>query len=67
MADRLGLVALIDRHLPALRRLLSIGTTLVLAAINRTVLPCSKRAWASWARRTSVNRLFDITPEALTS
>jgi hypothetical protein len=67
MADRLGLVALIDRHLPALRRPLSIGTTLVLAAFNRAVLPCSKRAWASWARRTLVHRFFDITPEALTS
>ncbi len=67
MADRLGLVALIDRHLPTSRRPLSIGTTLVLAAINRAVWPCSKRAWAAWAQRTSVHRLFDIHPEALTS
>lgn len=67
MADRLGLVALIDRHLPTSRRPLSIGTTLVLAAINRAVWPCSKRAWAAWAQRTAVHRLFDIHPEALTS
>jgi len=67
MADRLGRVALIDRQLPASRRPLSIGTTLVLAAINRAVWPCSKRAWASWAQRTSLHRLFDIHPEALTS
>ena len=67
MADRLGLVALIDRHLPTSRRPLSIGTTLVLAAINRAVWPCSKRAWAAWAQRTSLHRLFDIHPEALTS
>ena len=33
MADRLGLVALMDRHLPLSRRPLSIGTTLLLAAI----------------------------------
>jgi len=67
MADRLGLVALIDRHLPTSRRPLSIGTPLVLAAINRAVWPCSKRAWASWAQRTSVHRLFNSHPEALTS
>lgn len=43
------------------------GTTLVLAALNRAVWPCSKRAWAPWAQRTSVHRLFDIAPETLTS
>jgi transposase len=67
MADRLGLVALIDHHSPTSRRPLSIGTTLVLAAINRALWPCSKRAWASWAQRTSVHRLFDIDPTPLTS
>jgi transposase len=67
MADRLGLVALIDHHCPTSRRPLSIGTTLVLAALNRALWPCSKRAWASWAQRTSVHRLFDIDPTLLTS
>jgi transposase len=67
MADRLGLVALIDHHCPASRRSLSIGTTLGLAALNRAVWPCSKRAWATWAQRTSVHRLFDIAPDTLTS
>lgn len=66
MADRLGLVARIARHLPTSRRPLSMGTTLVLAAINRAVGPCSKRAWAAWAQRTAVHRLFDLHPEALT-
>src|SRR5262249_36304756 len=33
MADRLGLVALIDQHCPASRRSLSLGTPLVLAAL----------------------------------
>src|SRR5262249_47420263 len=67
MADRLGLVALIDHHCPASRRPLSIGTTLVLAALNRAVWPCSKRAWATWAHQASVHRLFDLQPPALTS
>ncbi|MGH8058622.1 MAG: hypothetical protein ACREOH_15500 [Candidatus Entotheonellia bacterium] len=67
MAERLGLVARIDRQLPASRRPLSMGTTRVLAAIKRAVWPCSKRAWASGAQRPSLHRLFAIHPEALTS
>lgn len=66
MADRLGVVALLDRHLPASRRPLSIGTTLVLAAITRAVWPCAKRAWAAWAQRTSRPHLLALRPEALT-
>jgi transposase len=67
MADRLDLVALIDRHLPYTRRGLSLGTTLLLAAINRAVWPCSKRSWAPWAERTSLAHLFALQPAALTS
>jgi transposase len=67
MADRLGLVALMDRHLPLSRRPLSIGTTLLLAAINRAVWPCSKRGWAAWAQRTALPHLFTLRPAALTS
>jgi transposase len=67
MADRLDLVALIDRHLPYARRALSIGTTLLLAAMNRAVWPCSKRSWAPWAERTSLAHLFALQPATLTS
>jgi transposase len=67
MADRLDLVALLDRHLPASRRALSVGTTLLLAAINRAVWPCSKRSWASWAERTSIPHLFALQAAVLTS
>jgi transposase len=67
MADRLDLVALIDRHLPYTRRARSIGTTLLLAAMNRAVWPCSKRSWASWAERTSLAHLFALQPAVLTS
>src|SRR5262249_60032100 len=67
MAARLDLVALIDRPLPYSRRALSMGTTLLLAAMNRAVWPCSKRSWASWAERTSLAHLFALQPAALTS
>lgn len=67
MADRLDLVPLIDRYLPSARRPLSLGTTLLLAAINRAVWPCSKRGWAAWAQRTSLPHLFALRPAAITS
>ena len=52
---------------PPSRRPLSIGTTLLLAALNRAVWPCSKRGWAAWAQRTSLPHLFTLRPAALTS
>jgi len=67
-ADRLGVAAIIDKHVPARRRGLSAGTTLLLAAINRAVQPRSKRAWASWAAQTSLHRLFPrVKVKTLTS
>jgi transposase len=66
MADRLDLGALIDRHLPYTRRALSIGPTLLLAAMHRAVWPGSKRSGASWAERTALAHLFAFQPAALT-
>ncbi len=66
MSDRLGLAAIIDQHVSSAHRV-SVGMTLVLAAINRGVKPCSKRAWANWADETSIHRLFNIKPEDFTS
>ena len=58
VADRLGVASLIDRHVQRKARDLSVGTTLLLAAINRAVRPRSKRGWASWAEQSSLHRLF---------
>ena len=64
-ADRLGVVSIIDRHVrerPRGQRKghpgVSVGTTLLLGALNRAVRPSSKRGWASWAEQTSLHRLF---------
>lgn len=68
MADRLGVVEIIDRHVGGGRRVPSVGTTLVLAALNRAVRPRSKRGWAEWASSTSVPHLFALArPDRLTS
>ena len=67
-ADRLGIVPIIDKHVSEQRRGLSVGTTLLLAAINRAVRPRSKMGWSAWASKTSLHRLFPgLEPERLTS
>lgn len=67
-ADRLGVVSIIDRHVPSSRRGLSVGTTLLLGALNRAVRPRSKRGWSTWAAKTSLHRLFPgLRVESLTS
>jgi len=68
-AQRLGIAALIDKHVPRQQhREPSVGTTLLLAAINRAVRPRSKRGWADWAAQTSLHRLFPgLKPGVLTS
>ena len=73
LADRLGLVELIDRHVQPprpsrpVRRLLSVGQTLVLAAIGRALHPTSKRGWSAWARQTTWGPLWRFDPGKITS
>ncbi|MGA8343483.1 MAG: IS1634 family transposase [Candidatus Sulfotelmatobacter sp.] len=68
VADRLGVISIIDRHVPEGARALSVGTTLLLAALNRAIRPRSKRGWAAWAQLTSLHRLFpQLQVEQLTS
>ncbi len=67
-ADRLDVISIIDRHVPESARGLSVGTTLLLAAINRAIRPRSKRGWVAWAQLTSLHRLFpQVQLEQLTS
>jgi transposase len=67
-ADRLEVISIIDRHVPASARELSVGTTLLLAALNRAIRPRSKRGWSNWAALTSLHRLFPgLKVEQLTS
>lgn len=68
MADRLGVAELIDRHVSGQKQGLSVGTTLLLGALNRAVRPRSKRGWADWAKQTSIPHLFGLDkPDLLTS
>jgi hypothetical protein len=55
-------VKLLDRHLRQRAEGVSVGTALLLAAMNRVVWPCSKRGWVEWAERTSLGQLFPEIP-----
>lgn len=73
LADRLELVGLIDAHAappahgqPA-RHLLSVGQTLVLAAVGRALHPTSKARWADWAKKTTVGKLWGFDATKITS
>ncbi|MGH3284592.1 MAG: hypothetical protein ACRDPD_07910, partial [Streptosporangiaceae bacterium] len=63
----LGVAAIIDAEAgdrpPGLP--LSPGTYLALAALNRVVDPCSKRAFADWWRTTAADRFTKIPVSAL--
>ena len=67
LAKRLGLADMIDRHVPKRGRGPSVGTLLVLAAINRAVAPSSKARIAKWYEQTSLARLMKLKPNQLTS
>jgi transposase len=67
VADKLDVVGIIDRHVPRGRRAVSVGTSLLLAAVNRASRPSSKRAWSDWAKGTSVEKFFNVQSSQLTS
>lgn len=67
LAHQLDVVRIIDRHVPRRRHRLSVGTTLLLVALNRAIRPRSKRAWAEWAQQTSLAQLWRVPLPSLTS
>ena len=67
LARRLRLVDHIDRHVPKQRNGPSVGTYLLVAALNRCVAPFSKASTAKWFENTVLDRLIDIEPRQLTS
>ncbi len=67
LAQRLRIVEFIDRHVPKIPRGPSVGTYLLVAAINRCVAPRSKARIGEWFDRTVLRRLLDIQSKQLTS
>lgn len=67
LAVRLRIVEFIDRHVPKKEGGPTVGTYLLVAAINRCVAPCSKASIAEWFGDTALRRLVDIQTRQLTS
>lgn len=67
IASELNLVAIIDRHAPKRDQGISVGTYLLLAAVNRCLAPCSKNRIAPWYEKTSLPRWLKIPAERLSS
>jgi transposase len=67
LAQQIGLVELLDRHLPKRHQGLSVGQYLLLAVLNRAVQPTSKLQLADWYRQTTLPRLLPATADQLSS
>jgi transposase len=68
LASDLEVVDLIDREVPKRgHRGPSVGTYLLIAAINRCARPLSKAKLGDWFAKTSLPRLMKVKPSQLTS
>lgn len=70
IASNLGIEGIINKHIPKRgqkRDGISVGTSIVLAAIGRACEPTSKRGWYSWCKGTSLEYLFGRDFSALDS
>lgn len=68
IASALDVVAVIDRHVPKRGSgSLSVGSYLLLAALNRCVAPCSKARLGEWFANSFVRRLIPASLSQLTS
>jgi hypothetical protein len=67
LALRLRIVQFIDRHVPKRGNGPTVGTYLLVAALNRCVAPCSKAGIGEWFDTTALRRLLDVETRQLTS
>ena len=67
LAERIGLRAIVNAHLPKRDQGLSGGDYLLLAVLNRAVHPCSKAALADWYATTVLERLIPASRPLLAS
>ena len=67
IAQRLGLVDLIDEAAPKREQGPSVGQYMVLAALNRALAPCSKLAIGDWYEETVLRRLWRLPKTAFSS
>jgi transposase len=76
IANRLDICEIINQHThrtkkhlsdKPIRNHLTVGATLLLAAIGRSCMPTSKRGWLNWAKTTSLEYLLRVSLNKLDS
>jgi transposase len=67
IAERLAVVPLMDELSGKRRQGLSVGTYLLLAALNRALAPTSKKGLADWHAKTILSRLLPCGKQQLSS
>lgn len=67
LARDLGLVELIDQHVPKRHQGPSVGQYLILATLNRLIQPASKARLAGWYHQTALRRWLPLPRAALRS
>jgi transposase len=67
VAERLGLVDLINANVSKREQGLSVGHYMLIAALNRCVAPCSKQKLGEWFESTPLLRLTPARKSQLTS
>ncbi len=67
MAQRLGVMDIIDRVVPKRAQGPSVGQYMLLAALNRAVDPCSKLAMGDWYEKTVLRRLWRFDKKAFSA
>ena len=74
IADELGIIKTINDHIPALnsgkkpmRDGLTVGASLVLAAVGRACKPTSKLGWYDWCKETSLSYALGMSLKSLDS
>ena len=68
MAQKTGILEIMDQHLPSQTRDgLKREESLLLAAIHRVIQPGSKRSFADWAETTTLPTLIKFNPKEMTS
>jgi len=67
IAQRLGVMELIDEVVPKREQGPSMGYYMLLAAINRALAPCSKLAIGNWYEQTVLRRLWRFGKSAFSS
>lgn len=68
IAGEMDLINIFERHFSSqTRECLSVGKSLLLAAIHRALKPGSKRAFAAFARKTTLPEIVGFDPDKLDS